>query len=329
MTNVINIDENKLNQVMKTVRYGTFNKIINKKLPKPDQLNIKKRRKVSPTVRKIIAALKLTDEPNYDERAKLFIVYCRFFSKNTIIRYFREAKTLGIFGDSNIVPEYNNFLGKKHIRIVDPDSFIKFVAYLKSHFNEFNAPMLIAYYTGLRVSEILQFSMNTLYQLSLRHVYINIVRKNTIKKYQYKDDTKEDEKNYWTPVYNVELCKFIDDLINLYRNSYDDFLKNKKLNRLLFYIKENTAVSRQKSQYFRVIGKTLPHGFGIHGYRTTMATILSEKTKNLPAIKQFLQHANIETTLNYIKVRWTEMGKEFDRLTKLEYSKISSFLDVI
>lgn len=320
--NIINIDETKLNHVMKTVRYGTFKKIINKRLPTPNKQVVYKQKKITPTVRKIINILKLEDEPNYDERVTLFIIYCRHYSKNTMIRYFQEAKYLGLFGDSKIVPEYNNFIGKQHIRIVDPSSYIKFISYLKAHFNEFNAPMLIAYYTGLRVMEILQFSMNTLYQLSIRQVYINIIRKTTLKTYESEDDSK----NYWKPVYNPELYKFIDDLISLYKDSYNEFLRNKKLNQLLFYIKPNTVVARMKTQYFNVIGKPLPYGFGIHGYRTTMATILSESTKNLPAIKHYLQHKNIQTTLAYIKIRWSEMEKEFDRLTKLEYSKISSLL---
>lgn len=323
--NIINIDEVKLNHVMKSVRYGTFKKIINKRLPNPNKQVKHKQRKVTPTVRKIISILKLEDEPNYDERVSLFIIYCnhyRHYSKNTMIRYFQEAKFLGVFGDSKIVPEYNNFIGKQHTRIVDPVSYIKFISYLKMHFNEFNAPMLIAYYTGLRVMEILQFSLNTLYQLSIRQVYINIIRKNTLKSY----DSEDDVKNYWKPVYNPELYKFIDDLINLYKDSYNEFLQNKKLNQLLFYIKPNTVVARMQTQYFNVIGKPLPYGFGIHGYRTTMATILSELTKNLPAIKHYLQHKNIQTTLTYIKIRWSEMEKEFDRLTKLEYSKISSLL---
>lgn len=331
MAPIIKIDEEKLNYAMKNVCYGSFNKIISKKKFTPNKESKKSKRKISPTVTKIISELELEDENDYEERIKSFTNCCKNYSKNTMIKYFNEAKSLGLFGESVFIPDYNQFVGKTHTRIVEPKDFMKFISFLIENFNEYNAPLLVAYYTGLRNKEILQFSLFTLYQLSNRLTFIHIVRKNTKPKtdqYESNEKSEIDESliNYWKPVYNSELCKFIDDLINLYKNEYEEYLINKKLNMSLFYITPKTLVARQKSQYFKAVKKQLPYGFGIHGYRTEMASILSKYTQNLPAIQQYLQHKDINTTILYIKQRFNSMHKEFDRLTNIEYSYITSCL---
>lgn len=328
MSSIIKIDEEKLNYAMKSVCYDSFKKIVSKKKIYPIKESKKIKRKISPAVTKIISELKLEDEPNYEERMKSFTNHCRNFSKNTVKKYYNEAKSLGIFGDNSFIPDYNQFVGKQHTRIVEPKDFIKFISFLKQNFNEYNAPLLVAYYTGLRNKEILKLSLFSLYQLSNRLTFVHIKRKNTKSQINQEGESDIDDSliKYWKPVYNSELCKFIDDLINLYKNEYEEFLINKKLNMFLFYITPTTLIERQKSQYYKATQKLLPYGFGIHGYRTEMASILSLHTPNLPAIQQFLQHENINTTILYVKQRFEYIRNEFDRLTKTEFSKIASSL---
>lgn len=326
---IIRIDENKLNEAMKSVCYGSIKKIISKKKFKPNKDTKSLKRKISPRVTQIISDLNLHDEPNYEERVKSFTNYCQEYSRNTIIKYFNEAKSIDIFGksgDSEFIPVYNNFIGKTHTRIVDPGDFIKFISYLFKNFNEYNAPLLIAYYTGLRNNEILRFSMYTLFELSTHSTVVHIKRKNFKNNINDNIEKSESLENYWKPVYNKELYRFIDDLIKLYRKEYDEYMKNTKLDRKLFYISSKTLVARQQSQYYKAIKKPLPYGFGIHGYRTQMSSTLAEYTQNIPVIQKFLQHKNVNTTMLYIKHRFNNMHKEFDRLTNIEYSNIASYL---
>jgi integrase len=304
----------------------------------------------------------------------------RNYSYNTTIKYFRILHNTGIFGkfklvtdpktneitfieskansiindDNDITDEYiNNDLdsrpdrlvfnhcGKQHIRIVGKEDFLKFSALLQERFSIYTAPILIAFYTGLRTSEILQFTTFTIYQLLSKHHTTTILRKMiVIKNANMKDsaydndvnsdaddvDNNRDNRNFWTPIYNTHLNDFIVKLRELYANDYKTFLEA-KINTKLFNVTPKTLGNRIKSLYYEATGKLAPYGFGIHSCRNMISIIMAEKSNNLTAIQRFLQHKNIKTTRRYVKADFSYTITEFNRLTNQQFSNIRAILN--
>lgn len=350
------VNEIKLNKFMDDIPTDKLKTIIQRKLPTPS----KKRKRQSikiPTIpgnlNKAIISLTLLDEPCMRRRIEIFIGYCRYknYSYNTTQRYFQILKLNKFFGDYNnnpSMPNANNddgddgdgdddtnminllrpnklsFVdsGKPHIRVVSMNDFFTFVKYLHENFSEYSAPILLATYTGLRSFEILQFSTYTLYQLSMQQTTIAIKRKQTVIK-SYNIDPV-----YWQPVYNTHLNAFIRNLLDLYAKDYEIFQKY-QINTKLFHITPKTLGNRVKSLYFNAVNKLAPNGFGIHSCRNMIAMLMAEKTENIFAIQNFLQHRNIATTRQYIKADFTYTTNEFNRLTNYEFANINNTLERI
>lgn len=323
---VKSLNEIELNKSLQHLTDEQIKSLFTKKLPKYNNKPIKYGLNVSHRVHDIIKLLHLPEIENVDERAKLFIHYCyeQKYSFNTVLRYFNETRSLGLFKGSKFRPKRIAFNKEIHIRVVDVPSFVKFINFIHTDIDRYKIGTLLAYYTGLRNFEILQFTLFTLYQLKEKFVFItSINRKNTSKT----------DLNYWKPVYHSQLNNFIDILINLYKTEYDAFLtegtETSKLNSRLFYFKPNTLVYRTKCLYFQATGKVLPFGFGIHGFRNMMATLLTRYTDSVPAIQQFLQHKSIKTTEKYIKTNIEEMKVEINRLTNEDFNQEMSKLKKI
>lgn len=332
-TTIHRIDEDKLNRLFDSVPTDALKNIIRRKLP-----NLSKRRlRIKPTksqqvpklLQNAIAHLKLLDEENFDRRAQIFIGYCKYhnYSYNTAVRYFRILKTNGIFGQGSeqslLKPDRIAFVdnGKLHVRIVSMKNFINLTKYLHEHWSKYTAPILIAIYTGLRTSEILQFSAYTLYQLQTRQQTVAIKRKQTV----MKANDEVNEPINWKPIYNTWLTLLVDRLILLYRNEYD-VLQKDQVNSKLFYVTPKTLGNRIKTLYYTANGYAAPNGFGIHSCRNMISMLMAETTDNLTAIQSFLQHKNTSTTRQYIKADFTYATKEFNRITNYELANVRNNL---
>lgn len=327
------VDERRINEYIDDMPSDFIQNFIRQKLPKPSKHRqvLKRPAKIPMSLSKAVLDLKLLDEPSIERRIDLFVGYCRYknYSYNTTSHYFNILKKNGFFGETTIVPDRMKFsdTGKPHTRIVSMNDFRAFVKYLHTDISLYNAPLLIAVYTGLRTSEILQFSTYTLYQLKTRQNPVAIKRKQTVVRDTNHDDGFIDA-IYWQPVYNTHFGLFIENLITLFRIEYETFLET-KINNKLFYITPKTMGNRIRSQYFNSVGKCAPNGFGIHSCRNMIAMLMAENTDNIVAIQEFLQHANLQTTQKYIKAQFTYTVKEFNRITDYAMANVKRNLDPI
>lgn len=327
------LNEKKLNDVLGNISREELENIIRKPLPTPSKVRTSFDKKLNPipkTLSNIVTSIKLLDEPVITNRINIFIGYCKYqnYSYNTTIQYFNILKQHGIFSDDDgsvplLKPNKISFIdnGKIHTRIVSMNDFKMFAIYLNKNLTQYTAPISIAMYTGLRTSEILQFSTYTLYQLYEKHQPTSIKRKQTV------ITTLNPEPIFWEPIYNTHLNAFIRTLIeDTFSDEYDSFLKN-DINIKLFQVTPKTLGNRIKSLYFNAVGKKAPHGFGIHSCRNMIAMLMAEKSENILAIQSFLQHKNVKTTRQYIKADYTYTTKEFNRLTQYEFQNIYDTLN--
>lgn len=323
-------DEGILNASFDTLSHEMLQSMMKKRLPviskKRHKLCVVTRSKdLAKVLKNIINNIGLLDEHSFEKRVQLFVGYCIYknYSYNTTMTYFMALKKHGIFGDINqeiMKPKLLSFVdrGKLHIRIVNMDDFILFVRYLNNNLSRYTAPLLVAAYTVLRSSEILQFSAYTLYQLNDRQSVVVIKLKQTVVK------CENPEPLYWHPVYNTLLDVFIDNLTKLYTDEYNALIKH-KINVKLFYITQPTLANRLKSLYFEATKKIAPHGFGIHSFRNMIAILMAKYTDNIIAIKEQLNHKNINTTMKYIREDGSTT-KEFNRITKKEFAHVRNVL---
>lgn len=323
------INEQKLNGILGTLSSEELSDIIRKPLPKPSKTRVlvNRPKKIPKVLENAIVSLKLLDEPIMENRINIFIGYCKYknYSYNTTMKYFSILKNNNIFisidddsEQSHLKPNKIAFIdnGQLHVRIVSMADFKTFALYLNQNLSQYCAPIAIAMYTGLRSSEILQFTTYTLYQLSEKQQSISVKRKQTVV------TTLNPEPIYWEPIYNTHLNMFIEKLTTeIFSDDYDSFLKN-KINIKLFQLTPKTLGNRIRSLYFNATGKQAPHGFGIHSCRNMIAMLMAENSENIFAIQAFLQHKHAKTTRQYIKADYTYTTKEFNRLTQFEFESV-------
>lgn len=317
------IDENKLNSLLDSVPAEEAVKIIQRVLPEPSRKRSVRRRTwpaapLTKAVNGIVTGLSLLDEPDFERRAKIFIGYCRVrnYALNTTVRYFKIARQNGAFGPPgaaiSVRPDPSAFTGRTHTRIVCTENFIRLFKYLLGRWSEYTAPLLVAFYTGLRTMEILQFTGFTLYQLHDRQATVNVKRKQTV---------INDDPVYWRPVYTSHLLTFIDKLVELYGAEYAAYTRS-SITVGLFYVTPKTLANRLRLAYYKANGSNPPLGFGIHSCRNMLASIMAETTKNLPAIQMFLQHKSVMTTRRYIKSDLKYIRDQFNRITAQEFANV-------
>lgn len=317
-TSLRRIDENKLNSILEVIPNDKLQKIVREPLPKPSKIRKFVERKTPTKLKILIRDTAILDEPDYEKRMKLFIGFCRFnkYSYNTTQKYINILKSRNVFGENaneiTIKPSRLAFanVGNLHERAITVESFVKLSKHLHENFSKYNAPLLIAIYTGLRTFEILQWMMQVLYQLKMRQEYVSVLRKQTV-------ITVNSEPTYWKPVYTTRFARFIDQLVNLYNEEYAIYLKH-GINAKMFNFTPKTLVNRLRQAFFESNGYMAPRGFGIHSCRNMIATIMSNETDNISSIQAFLQHKDVTTTKKYINVDLAFMRKEFDRLTRSE-----------
>lgn len=309
------VDEMNMNSIMDSISQEQFERMVNKRLPTPsNKRKIVKSPMSNRAVLSIIESLHLHDEESHDQRVINFIELCRLrnYSPKTVRRYFTLAKRTGIFDKSQYVPNLNEFEGKPHVRIVNADKFDIFIKYLHDNWSKYTSPLLIPYYTALRTAEVLQFSTQTLVELKERRLTISSIRR----KQTITDLSIQREPNFWTPTYHTKLINFIDHLIELFDEEYKSYVNNPMLPIRLYNFTASTLLYRMNVEYKKATGDALPYGFGIHGYKTMIATLMSDHTTNIRDIQHFHQHKSPRTTQKYICKHWNTIQTEFNKLTK-------------
>lgn len=320
------VDETKLNELLDVMPNIELQRLLFKPLPTKTLALQKKRdllikKKLPTKLKTIIMDLQLRSEPNFRKRLDVFVGYCRYlnYSPNTASKYLSILKSHGLFGadSQHLYVDRVSFVdsGKIHTRTFSFESFKKLIVYLHQNFTQFTAPILLACYSGLRTFEVLQFSNITLHQLKHKQTTVSVFRKKTFHR------VHEDKGDEWRPVYTTHMNAFIDELIKLYQDLYNAYEKNGIIVKL-FELTPKTLCTRLRTVYFMCTGEKLPLGAGIHSFRNMLAMLMAQKTHNVWAIQTFLQHKDAKTTRRYIHADFTHISREFDRLTKSEFSDV-------
>lgn len=283
--------------------------------------------KASRMILDIFKRLNLLEEVDKTKRLFTFIGYCKYrnYSLTTTKKYFNEAKRLGVFGsDIPVIPDSLFFNKSVHNRLIGDEVFSKFIRHLQKNWGAYNAPLLTAFYTGLRSTELLQLDTKILQQLCEKKTFVDIIRKDTRKKKSLA--TQNQQTNQWKPVYFDNFNKFIESLKVLYADKYICYVKH-GLNSTLFDVSgPSTLVYRMHIEFYKANGFFPPKGFGIHMFRNQIARKLASTHKNLHIIKNWLGHKHIKTTKVYINEYYNNIGKEFDKMTEKHYDSIKQLL---
>lgn len=324
-TKVGKVDEVELNEFFNSLPPESFEKLLTKRslIPSRKRQTIKNKVViVPPNLKSSITTLRLLDEQSYERRAEIFIGYCLYkeHTYNTAVRYFSILKRNNVFGTDpiNLKPCKIAFAnsGKPHVRVVSMDDFVTFIRYLNKNLSRYTAPILLGAHTCLRTNEILQFTTQTLFELTSRRQTVSIRLKQTI----VKPDSNQHLQ--WRPVYNTHLNIFVKNLIALYYEEYAVFIKS-GVNSHLFDITPKTISNRTKSLYFNAVGNHAPPGFSNHSIRNMIAMLMARKTDNIIAIQRLLNHHTVKTTRRYIREDFQDKArKEMERLTKIEFANV-------
>lgn len=315
------IDENKLNALLDHVPEGIAKNIIRRSLPTPSRARINTRpTSTAPAVvRRIIQELGLLDVDDVELRAKLFIGYMRSrdLAYNTAQKYYASACRLGIFDDperdtTRLRLDPTAFEGRIHTRIMSVESYVKLYAYLTERWSEYTAPLLLAFHTGLRTMEVLQFTTHTLYQLSRRDTVVDIVRKRTVQRAK---------PFLWQPIYDTYTIQFVEKLKNLYSPNFNEYTTS-GINTKLFHVTPRTLINRLRTAFYLANGFLADRGIGLHTCRYMHANMMAVKSKNLDAIRAFLQHKSLKTTQRYLRNDLSYASKKFNEITKNVFAEI-------
>lgn len=262
---------------------------------KPGRLNI------PAYIQKLVVDNSLADIPEEDERAKIFLqeMYARRIKGSTINSHFRRLKPL-LFPNTKIIPNSLAFDSRKpsQLRVPDFESVSRVLAYLKETVTDTRRwPILLAYYTGLRLSEVARFSTEHLSQLLQRKKVVSLNRKNNVQ---------------WSVVYIPQFCDFVDEL----RSHFDqDFQRYTQFNTnsLIFKTSVRMIHYNVRAVFLEVNRYIPPLGYGLHTLRYYVATKLYDKGE-IGAARVFLGHKKLQTTARYIKTDNIELEKTLSNI---------------
>lgn len=279
-------------------------------------------------LRAIVDHMKLVDVASYRERIYYFIGYCnsRHYAYATTIKYFYRLRQLGLFGPptgpvSELRPNKRAFTdsGRPHQRVISMADYRQLFRYLLTNVTRETAPLLVAACTGLRSSEVLQFSLHTIAQLDRRLPVVDIKRKRTT-------IAAPAEDYHWRPVYTSllgELVKCLRD--ELFAEECARYA-TQPINQRLFPVTQHTLGNRLAVVFRRVLNRNPPLGFGVHAFRNMLAMAMAADKASPQSIQYWLQHRNVRTTHSYIKADFSHMEAEFDRLTGAKYAPLRQTL---
>lgn len=231
-----------------------------------------------------------------DEKAIAFTrsMYKRNLKWSTFQKYFRALKPL-FWPKASIKPSPHVFDVRNPPQNRTPDikEIATIIKYIKDHdYNKKSFPILMAYYTGLRVAELVRLQISHLSMLKRRERTLPLQRKST---------------NEWGVFYFVQFGEFLNDIT---ANYYADELKSYELYHIdgpMFEHSISTINYRLKLYYLKALGKSPYPGFGIHVFRYHLATVL----KNKDLVQRILDHKNIHTTAKfYIKANQNRLRND-------------------
>jgi len=254
------------------------------------------------------------------------------------------------------------FRNHAHTRLVDDRLYATYANHLMRNFNEYTAPLLLVFYTGLRNVEVRQLTNRSLHQLQRReNVVTDVMRKRSRHDTQKHDDNNNDNAGGatrrkrarfqrssagvegrgagddkgedviepltpWMPIYTLQFATFVDQLCQLYARKLA-VLENSVIVNLFDVGSPATLSNRMKCEFFKATGQRLPFGFGLHGNRTTLATVAYERTQDIHFVNRFLAHKSTKTTEIYIKPNVIAMERKFERISRAHYMPLLCDLD--
>lgn len=250
----------------------------------PDEMIVK----IPFYVQNIIVSNDLINIDDQDERARIFLqeLYVIKKSQTIVQRHFNVVKSF-LFPDTVIRPNLAVFdISTRQVRTPDMNDIESLVNYCVQNINTNTQvlPILMAYYTALRISEIIALTTFHLIQLREREPVLKLNRKNN---------------SEWIVVYYDAFNEYVDFLLYHFRDSISLY-ETYGIESRLFDYTQRTVGEHLNKIYRHVLHKLPPYGFGIHVFRYYMATKLANNGKKELA-RIMLGHVNIRTTERYIK----------------------------
>lgn len=266
----------------------------------------KEQKNIPACVRNTIQNLRLHTLEDHDLRARLFIekLFRDGKTLKTIERYYSFAKSMGIFGESTIVVNRlgitNSHGAIEQVRIVDYVSFISMIKYLqKEPPTKLSLSIQFAYYTCLRIGEILQLKISHLVQLLETQrpaINIDIVRKNDMP---------------WVPIIFNKFLDFLRICETFYVAEITLF-KEYNEDSLLFAFCKRSLQYGIRTMFRKAVGVEAAKGFGFHSIRYLVGTFLA-KQGNLEYTRRLLGHRHLKTTYIYLKIHERQLDSELQQ----------------
>ena len=202
------------------------------------------------------------------------------------------------FNNCAIRGEQRRFLGIETMGI-----FYKFL--LENITDESTWPVILCYYTGLRIHELAGLRIYHLIALLKDDQELQLKRKN---------DT------IWIPMYSDNLKEFIIFLSAEISKQYDvdiqtvSEINNYKIyNSIVFTASISCLQRRIKELFIKCFYKNPPYGFGFHSIRYYLASVLKDDPTTAKII---LGHRNLKTTNIYTKVDTNEMREKINTMNE-------------
>lgn len=305
------INGRKFNKALEMLTQDQYQLLTQKALP-PANTNpqVFELKNCKSQVRNLIIQFDLDKIENYNLRAELFIIYCKYvnLSLGTTKVYFTNARSAGLFGNSTIKPNLTLFRNFSHYRLISQEQFLTYCKYLFENFDRDHAPMLFVVFTALRNFEVRQIDTKALYLLLKEEAVIPVIRKDTRRKKNKQNPI------YWKPIYSTEFIKFLKEIRDLYKPEYNLFL-NSNINSRLFQMSNKALIARTFGTFYKCCQTILPNGHGIQGLRNTFGREFVRMTKDISIIQKYFQHSSAETTKIYTQAHWQELAEGFNKFT--------------
>lgn len=316
------INGRKFNKALGTLTQDQYRLLMQKSLPTPNtEPQVFELKNCKSQVRNLIIQFDLNKIEDYNLRAELFIIGCKYInlSLGATKVYFSNARSAGLFGTSTITPNLTLFRNFSHYRLISQEQFLNYCKYLFANFDRDHAPMLFVVFTALRNFEVRQIDTKALYLLLKQEVVIPVIRKDTRRKKNKQNPI------YWKPIYSTEFIKFLKELRDLYKTEYNLFL-NDNINSRLFQMSNKALIYRTNATFYQCCQTILPNGHGIQGLRNTFGRAFAQMTKDISIIQKYFQHSSAETTKIYTQAHWQELAEGFNKFTP-QYNIIAQQLN--
>ena len=266
--------------------------------------------------------LKIISDNNFidlddNEAAKIFLqaMYSRRIRGTRITKIFNEIKPL-YFPTTTISPNTLAFDSRKAAQVRVPNfiAIKKTIDYVMASDDPKRWPILLAYYSGLRSSEVVRFKASNLMELLDHRPTVTIARKTTAD---------------WTPIYFKVFNVFITEMATHFERELTAYEMN-GMNVFLF-----PYTPRNLNYYFSLFytyanKEPAINGFGMHVLRYYVSSKIVLESDDKELASQFLGHKSLKTTDIYIKtdeLRLSEKLKQINKTNTLYQSILNNKYD--